>query len=141
MASNKTVQDVMTANPITLPRTASAVDAARVMRDSDIGPVIVTDGDRICGIVTDRDIVVRVVAAGHDPSATRVGDICTTEVAVVGPEDDVGDAVARMRDHHVRRVPVVVDGQPIGMFSLGDLVPEGDARSVLADITAAPPNK
>ncbi len=138
---DKRIGDVMTPYPKTVDAEASVAEAADLMREADVGDVIVATAGRLCGIVTDRDIVVRVVAAGLDPSATRVGDICSTEVAVLAPEDEVGDAEARMREHHVRRLPVVVDGQPIGMFSLGDLALEGDAQPALADISAAPPNK
>ena len=138
---DKRIGEVMTPYPKAIDADASVAEAAELMRGADVGDVIVLTAGRLCGILTDRDIVVRVVAAGRDPSATRVGDICTTEIAVLAPEEDVGDAVARMRERHVRRLPVVVDGQPIGMFSLGDLALEGNAASVLADISAAPPNR
>ena len=136
----KTVQDVMTANPITLPRTASAVDAARVMRDSDIGPVIVTDGDRICGIVTDRDITVRAVAEGRNPSDVQLGDICTPDPTTVAPSEPVKEALERMRQQAIRRLIVADEGKPLGIVSLGDLSDHGEADDTLRDISEAPAN-
>ena len=138
---DKRIGEVMTPYPKAIDAEASVAEAAELMRGADVGDVIVVRAGRLCGILTDRDIVVRVVAPGQDPSVMRVGDICTTEVAVLAPDEDVGDAVARMREHHVRRLPVVVDGQPIGIFSLGDLALKGSATSVLADISAAPSNR
>ncbi len=135
------IEDVMTPYPKAVDADAPVTEAAATMRDADVGDVIVLAGGTLCGIVTDRDIAVRVVAAGRDPSQTKVGDICTTEVAVLSPDDNVGDAVRLMREHDVRRLPVVVDGQPIGIVSLGDLAIEGDPESALADISSAPPDK
>ena len=136
----KTIKDVMTANPITLPRTASAVDAARVMRDSDIGPVIVVDGDRICGIVTDRDITVRAVAEGRNPTEVQLGDICTPDPTTVGPDENVDDALETMRQQAIRRLIVADGGKPLGIVSLGDLSDQNDADDALRDISEAPAN-
>ncbi len=135
------IEDVMTPYPKAIDAEAPVTEAAVVMRDADVGDVLVLAGGSLCGIVTDRDIAIRVVADGRDPSEVPVGDICSTEVAVLSPEDDVGDAVRIMREHDVRRLPVVVDGQPVGIVSLGDLAVDGDPRSVLAAISSAPPDK
>ena len=135
----QTVTDVMTPNPVTFDAGASLQDAARAMRDEDIGDVIVTDGGRACGIVTDRDIAVRAVADGRDPS-TRLGDVCSRDVVTVGPDDAVEDAIRVMREHAIRRV-LVMDGERMaGVVSLGDLAMERDPNSVLADVSDAPPN-
>jgi CBS domain-containing protein len=135
------IRDVMTPDPRTFPQTAPVVEAARVMREADIGDVIVLDdGDEICGIVTDRDIVVRTVAEGQDPSQARLGDICTRDPATLSPEDSVGDAVRLMTDKAIRRLPIVESGKPVGIVSLGDLAVSHDPESGLADISAAPAN-
>jgi CBS domain-containing protein len=73
----------MTPNPVTIPADMSAADAARLMRDRDLGDVLVMDQDRVMGIITDRDIVVRVVASGQDPANVKVGDICSKELHTV----------------------------------------------------------
>ncbi|MFI9363058.1 CBS domain-containing protein [Kitasatospora sp. NPDC053057] len=138
------IKEIMTAAPVTVPRLASVRDAARWMRDTAIGDVLVSDDvsgeGRLCGLVTDRDLVVRVLAAGKDPDSTNVGDICTSELVSVAPDDDVGHAVDLMRRHALRRLPVVDDGRAVGVVSIGDLAMERDPDSALADISAADPN-
>ena len=136
----QSIRDVMTANPRTLESSATAVDAARTMRDDDVGAVIVTDGDSICGIVTDRDITVRAIAEGQDPKQVTVGSLCTSDVITVTPDDSVQSAIRTMSDKAVRRLPVVDNGKPVGIVSLGDLAVDSDGEKALADISAAPPN-
>jgi CBS domain-containing protein len=136
----QTVREIMTENPVTLPRSASISEAAKRMRDDDIGDVIVMDDGDMCGLVTDRDIVVRAVAEGADPQFTKVDEICTHELVTVGPDDSLQQAVRLMRERAVRRVPVVDGGRPVGIVSLGDLAIELDERSGLADISAAESN-
>jgi CBS domain-containing protein len=135
------IADVMTPNPVTLPESTLVREAAEVMRANDIGDVIVAD-DRgaVVGIVTDRDVVVRVVAEGRDPRATRVGDIASRDLTAVGPGDPATLAVDLMRERAIRRLPVVENGKPVGIVSIGDLALERDPDSALADISAAPPN-
>jgi signal-transduction protein with cAMP-binding, CBS, and nucleotidyltransferase domain len=141
------VRHVMTPRPVVLPQTASVLDAARAMADANIGPVLVVDQhETLCGVVTDRDIVVRAVATGRRLESTALGEMCTEDAATVSPSDLVGDAIALMRRHAVRRLPVVEAGRPVGMVSLGDLVLEADSVRpsdvgvALADITEAPPD-
>jgi CBS domain-containing protein len=136
----QTVREIMTENPVTLPRSASISEAAKRMRDDDIGDVIVMDDGDMCGLVTDRDIVVRAVAEGADPQFTKVDEICTHELVTVGPDDSLQQTVQLMRERAVRRVPVVDGGRPVGIVSLGDLAIELDERSGLADISAAESN-
>jgi CBS domain-containing protein len=116
------------------------MDAARVMRDSDIGDVIVIEGGSVCGIVTDRDIVVRGIASGKDPATTRLGEICSKDVTTMSSDTPVEEAVRLMRDRAIRRLPVVDGDRPVGVVSLGDLAVERDPSSALADISEAPPN-
>jgi CBS domain-containing protein len=134
------VREVMTGNPVVLPKDASIVEAARLMRDHDIGDVIVVDGERAEGIVTDRDIVVRGVAQGTAPDAVKVEDVLSSGLAAVAPDDSVERAIALMREKAIRRVPVVDSGKPVGVVSIGDLAVERDADSALADISEEPPN-
>jgi CBS domain-containing protein len=136
----QTVREVMTAEPVSMAAGFRLDDAARRMRDHNIGDVIVIDGTRVCGLVTDRDIVVRAVAEGRDPKLTKLSDICSTELVVVQPEDPLERAEQLMRDHALRRLPVVEGGRPVGIVSLGDLAVERDPTSPLAGISAAPPN-
>ncbi|MDQ1519034.1 MAG: hypothetical protein QOI55_107 [Actinomycetota bacterium] len=136
----QTVKDVMTRNPRLLKASETIVDAARVMRDENIGTVIVTQGDRIRGIVTDRDIVVRAIADGANPSSTQLGDIVSDHVETVTPDTDIDDAIEIMRMRAIRRLPVVDSGRPVGIVSIGDLAIERDRSSALADISAAQPN-
>lgn len=135
-----TVRDVMTRQPVTCEVSTTIEAAARLMRDHDIGDVLVCDGEMLRGIVTDRDIVVRCIAGGVDPSRSILGDICTGGVLSVGPDTSTDDAARTMRDSAIRRLPVVEGGRPIGIVSLGDLAVENDPDSVLADISAAEPN-
>ena len=134
------VRHVMTPNPVTLPGEAPVVEAAKKMRDENIGDVIVLDGDSICGVVTDRDIVVRVLAEEREPAGTKLGEICSRELATVSPDDDLTQAGDLMRERTVRRVPVVEDGRPVGIVSMGDLALERDPDSALGEISAAAPN-
>jgi len=135
------IRDVMTANPTAQAATTSIADAARAMREKDIGDVIVLDDDnRVCGMVTDRDIVVRAVADDRQPSEVRLGDICSRDLAAVGPDEAVEDAVRTMRENALRRLPVIDNGRPVGIVTLGDLAIERDPESALAGISAAPPN-
>jgi len=131
----------MTAEPCALAPGASAMDAARLMRDNDIGDVVVVDDDRLYGIVTDRDIVVRVLAEQCDPTSIRLADICSREVTTIAPDASVGEAVRLIRQKSIRRLPVVEDdGQVVGILSLGDIAVARDRKSALGDISAATPN-
>jgi CBS domain-containing protein len=135
------IREVMTPDPRTVPATASVMDAARTMRENDVGGVIVLAHDRLYGILTDRDIVVRALAPGRDPAATRVADICSRELLTISPTRSVEDATRLMREMSIRRLPVMEKGgQVVGIVSLGDLAARQDRRSALAEISVAPPN-
>jgi CBS domain-containing protein len=115
-------------------------EAARAMRDADIGDVIVIKHHRVCGMGTDRDLVVRTLAEGRDPATTTLADICRHPLRVVSPTGSVEKAVRLIGIHARRRVPVVEGGQPVGMVSLGELAVGRDPGSALGAISAAPPN-
>jgi CBS domain-containing protein len=114
--------------------------AAKAMKRHGIGNVLVLADGRLSGLLTDRDITIRVLADGRDPLTTRIGDICSTELVLLGPDDGVDRAAALVRDRAVRRIPVVQDGVPVGVVSIGDLALERDERSALSGMSAAPPN-
>ncbi len=137
----QSIREVMTPNPVTIPADMSAADAARLMRDRDIGDVLVMDQDRVMGIITDRDIVVRAVAAGQDPANVKVGDICSKELHTVEHTATVEEVIELMRGKAVRRVPVMDGICPVGIVSIGDLAIERDRESALGDISPAPPNQ
>ena len=135
------IRELMTQDVRSCPSGTTLIDAARTMRDDDIGDVIVLDDDGgLRGIVTDRDIAIRAVAEGADPSSMTVGDICSGDVMTVSPDTDAAEAVRMMRAGAIRRLPVTEDGRPVGIVSIGDLAIERDSDSALADISAAKPN-
>jgi CBS domain-containing protein len=136
----RTVEEIMTRDPRTVSADDPIIDAARIMRDSDIGDVIVTDNGEVTGIVTDRDIVVRGVAEGVDAGSTAVREVCTTGVETIEPDMSVDDALRLMREHDIRRLPVTRHGRPVGIISIGDLAVEREPESTLADISAASPD-
>ncbi|MEU9548936.1 CBS domain-containing protein [Streptomyces werraensis] len=134
------VRDIMTAAPVTVGPQTSVAQAARLMRDHDLGAVLVTDDGRLRGLVTDRDLVVRSVAEGLDPEETTVVRACSEDLVTVRPDDELDVAVRLMREHAVRRVPVVDGEHPVGVLSLGDVALERDPESALGDISIARPN-
>jgi CBS domain-containing protein len=139
--ANEFVRDVMTRSPRTLPADETVSVAARLMEAEDVGEIIVTDQRDVCGVVTDRDITVRAVAHGMDPVSTSVRDICSEDPVTVESATSLITAAEVMRDHAIRRLPVVDNGQLVGVVSLGDLAMEKDPRSALGQISAAPPNR
>jgi CBS domain-containing protein len=134
------IREVMTPAPVAVLSTDTVTAAARAMSEQDIGAVLVTSDGRLTGILTDRDIAVRVLAEGRDPLTVTVAEVYSQELATVGLDDDTGDAVRLMRQRAVRRIPVTDDGVPIGIVSIGDLALTHDTRSALADLSSAPPN-
>jgi CBS domain-containing protein len=134
------VREIMSSPPVSVRTDDDLASTARAMRDADIGVVLVMDGDRLAGLVTDRDLVVRGLATGGD-GTWKTGEICSHVTAAVSPDDDLEAAVGLMRESAVRRLPVMEQGRPVGIISLGDLAIERDRKSGLADISAAPPNR
>ena len=110
------------------------------MKQHGIGTVLVLADGRLSGLVTDRDITVRVLAENRDPRSTTIGDICSSELVVLDPDDDLAQAARLIRDRAVRRMPVLRDGTPVGVVSIGDLALEKDATAVLSGVSSAPPN-
>jgi CBS domain-containing protein len=134
------VREVMTSGVVTVGPGASLVEAAQLMRAQDIGDVLVATDGLVIGVLTDRDITLRAVAAGADPLTVSAQSVCTPNPVVIGPDDAVSAAVELMRGHAIRRLPVVQDGHPVCMVSLGDLAVAQDPGSALADISRAEPD-
>jgi CBS domain-containing protein len=136
----QTLRDVMTDRIVTVPSTASLVDASKMMADNDIGDVIVVEDETVFGVLTDRDIVVRGIAKGSEPKTTKVSEVVSDQVKTLTPEASIGDAVRMMADGAIRRIPIVEDGRPVGIVSIGDLAMQRDSDSALSDISSADPN-
>ncbi|MNS09774.1 Hypoxic response protein 1 [compost metagenome] len=132
-----TIRDVMTAQPTFVSPDATLATVARKMLDADTGLMPIMDGPTLCGVITDRDIVVRAIAKGADPTVTVARDFCTAEVDTIAPDADVEDGIALMEDHQIRRLVVMDGGRLVGVVSLGDLaetLPDA-AEDVLVEVS------
>ncbi|MEE1926934.1 CBS domain-containing protein [Streptomyces sp. TRM 70351] len=117
-----TAKDIMHPGARWIPATETLDRAAQLMRELDVGALPVSDAEqRLCGIVTDRDIVVKCVAAGHDPSAVTCGDLCEGTPRWIDAAADVSEVLDEMEDRQIRRLPVIEDKQLVGMISEADL--------------------
>jgi CBS domain-containing protein len=135
------INQIMTADPIAVTPQTPVSEVAQLMREEDIGEVAVTENDRLRGVITDRDLVVRSMADAHDPERTQAQDVCSSDVVTCSPQDDSDQAVRLMSEKGVRRIPVVQDDQLVGVVSIGDLAVEKDPDSALAGISSAAPNR
>jgi CBS domain-containing protein len=140
-----TAREIMTGSPVIVDISTPIRDIARQLADNDIGSVIVCDPDRqLQGMVTDRDLAVGVLAAGLDPESTTAQDLVSgREVVTIGADDSVDEAIRTMKEHAVRRLPVIDGQQVIGMVSQADLATHGDEKQVgrlVEMISAAPDN-
>ena len=125
----KSIKDVMTSNPRTVEADAQVVEAARIMRDEDTGIVPVVESGRLTGTVTDRDIVVRLIAEGRDAQSASVRDVASTDLVTVDPQQDLDEALRLMAQHQVRRLPVVEeDGRLVGIIAQADVARQSDDR-------------
>jgi CBS domain-containing protein len=123
------VRDIMTKNPESVTPGTYIGDVARLMRDLDVGIVpIVTNGGELIGVITDRDITIRVTAAGLNPFETSVQDFMSPNVVTVSPDDDVDKVRQLMADHQIRRVMVVEGGRLVGVVSLGDVATKDQTK-------------
>ncbi|MFF8647764.1 CBS domain-containing protein [Streptomyces griseoluteus] len=134
------VRDIMTSELVTVEPQASVASVARLMRDEDVGTVLVTEDGQLKCLVSDRDLVVRAFAEGVDPDRTTVIEAASADLVTIGPDESVDHAVELMREHAVRRLPVVEGDEAVGIIALGDLAIERDETSALGDISAAKPN-
>ena len=121
------IQELMTSNPTTVTGDATVVEAAKVMKQEDAGIVPIVDGDRVVGVITDRDIAIQVVAAGKDPQSTKVRDVASQNLVTVDPQQELDEALRLMAQHQVRRLPVVEeDGRLVGIVAQADVARHGD---------------
>ncbi|MGW7356246.1 CBS domain-containing protein [Streptomyces sp. NPDC054802] len=137
----QTVRDVMSAPPLIVGPQTSVVEVARVMRDEGIGTLLIAEGQELVGLVTDRDLAVRIITLGGNIEDHSVIEACSEKLITISPDDDIERAVDLMRRNAIRRLPVTDNGRPVGIVTLGDLAVERDPDSPLADISTAEPNQ
>jgi CBS domain-containing protein len=123
----QSIKDVMTSNPCTIDADKSIAYAAKMMRDEDVGLAPIVEGEKLIGMLTDRDIAIRVVAEGRNPDQVKVADVASKEVVTIDPQQDLDEALRIMAKHQVRRLPVVEeDGKLVGVVAQADIAREGD---------------
>jgi CBS domain-containing protein len=115
------VRELMTENVVTIEPSASVVDAAKKMIQQEKGPLPVVEGDRAVAMITDRDIIARVVAEGRDASSLSVADVATKELVTIGPDADEGEARQLMAQRQLDRLLVVDRGKLVGIISEADI--------------------
>lgn len=119
--TNERVREAMTPSPKTVDAQAPVVEAARLMASQDVGSLPVVEDGRLVGMVTDRDLVLKVLAKDVDPHQTTVATVCSENPIVVGPEDSLDEALQRMAQEQVRRLPVVEDRRVVGILAQADV--------------------
>ncbi|MGH3134316.1 MAG: CBS domain-containing protein [Gaiellaceae bacterium] len=127
--SNGTVREAMTASPSSIESDQYAVEAARRLTSENVGSLPVVRGEELVGIVTDRDLVIQVMAKDLDPSKVPVSDVCTENPVVASPEESLDEALRRMASEQVRRLPVVEDGRLVGILAQADVARTAQATS------------
>jgi CBS domain-containing protein len=127
----KTIRDVMTSNPCTIDADKDIVYAAKMLKDENVGVAPIVEGDQLIGVLTDRDIAIKVVAEGKDPQTTKVRDVASKDTVTIDPQQDLEEAVRLMAQHQVRRLPVVEeDGKIVGIVAQADVALESnDAKT------------
>jgi CBS domain-containing protein len=126
----KSIRDLMTQNPRAVRPDDTVVDASRMMRDENVGSLPVVDSDRLIGMVTDRDVAVRVVAEGRDPGEVSVQEIASRNPVTAEATSDLNEALQLMARHQVRRLPVTEDGRLVGIIAQADVAGEiGDKQT------------
>jgi CBS domain-containing protein len=127
--NNKKIREVMTSNPRTVEASTPIIEAAKLMKDQDVGPIPVVENDQVSGILTDRDIVLRVVAEGKDPKSTTVGEIASRDLVTIDPEQTLDEALRLMAQHQIRRLPVCEeDGRLVGIVAQADIAMEASEQ-------------
>ena len=132
------VKDIMTKDVDVLPQSASLKEVADFMKKRDVGSIPIVEASRVVGLVTDRDIVLRSTAMGHDPNEVTAGDIMSRELAFVFLDQDVKEAAKVMQDKQIRRLPVLDrQMQMVGIISIGDLAVDTDQDKLTGDTLEA----
>lgn len=123
----KSIRDVMTSNPRTISPSTTIVEAAKIMRDDDVGSIPIVEDDQLWGTITDRDITIRAVVEGRDVQSATVGDIASRDLVTVDPQQELDEGLRLMAKHQVRRLPVVEeDGRLVGIVAQADVAQLGD---------------
>ncbi len=131
MHHDKPIRDVMTPDPSTVEPTTPVIEAARLMKQEDVGSVPIVEDGRLFGTVTDRDITLRLVAEGKDPQSTTVGDIASTDLVTIDPGQTLAEAERLMAQYQVRRLPVCEeDGKLVGIVAQADVATTSHEENV-----------
>ncbi len=125
-----TARDIMTKGADYIESSTTVIDAAKKLANEDYGALPICDGDKLQGMITDRDIVVKVLAQGKDPATTTVIDLIQGEVVTIGADDPIEEVSRTMADHQVRRLPVIDGTKLVGMVSQADLAKHADEAKV-----------
>jgi len=133
------VRDTMTGSPRSIDASTSVVEAAQLMREGHIGSLPITADEQLVGMITDRDIAMRVVAEAADHTNTSVGDVSSRDLVTVEPDEDLDDALQLMARHQVRRLPVVENGRLVGIVAQADIaLSENEKTAKLVEAISAP---
>ena len=124
----KSIRDVMSSNPCAIDAAKPVAYAAKMMKQEDVGLAPVVQGDRLVGTLTDRDIVVRVVAEGKDPQTVTAREVASTDLITIDPQQDLDEALRLMASKQVRRLPVVEEGRLVGVLAQADIAREADEQ-------------
>ena len=140
-----TAREIMTPDAAFCPEDTTAADAARLMADEGVGAVPVCDAEgRLSGVITDRDLAMQIVAEGRDPQKVRLGELVDgSEVVTIGADDSVEEAIRTMKEHAVRRLPVIDGHALVGMLSQADIaraMPDAKIGDLVDAISSAPLN-
>jgi CBS domain-containing protein len=138
----RSVRDTMTENPRSIGAGASVVEAAQLMREAHVGSLPITDGDQLVGMLTDRDITMRVVAEAADRMGASVGDVSSRDLITVEPDRDLDEALQLMARHQVRRLPVVENGRLVGIVAQADIaLSENENTGKLVEAISEPSDR
>jgi len=125
---DRSIRDVMSSNPCAIDADKPVAYAAKMMKQEDVGLAPVVEGDRLVGTLTDRDIVVRVVAEGKDPQTVTVREVASTDLITIDPQQDLDEALRLMASKQVRRLPVVEEGRLVGVLAQADIAREAEEQ-------------
>jgi CBS domain-containing protein len=124
----KSIRDVMSSNPCAIDADKPVAYAAKMMKEEDVGLAPIVEGDRLLGTLTDRDIVLRVVAEGKDPQTVTAREVASTDLITIDPQQDLDEALRLMASNQVRRLPVVEEGRLVGVLAQADVAREAKEK-------------
>ena len=124
----KSIRDVMSSNPCAIDADKPVAYAAKMMKEEDVGLAPIVEGDRLVGTLTDRDIVLRVVAEGKDPQTVTAREVASTDLVTIDPQQDLDEALRLMASNQVRRLPVVEEGRLVGVLAQADVAREAKEK-------------